>query len=71
MGDKRDKTLKGDVSPAVKFGTCPIKQAIKNMQLDDNKTDDKQAHNPSSLNREKRKYLLFIPESGPMDSQLR
>jgi hypothetical protein len=57
MGDKRDKTLKGDVSPAVKFGTCPIKQAIKNMQLDDNKTDDKQAHNPKIERKENIFYL--------------
>jgi len=71
MGNKKEKNSKGVVSPAVKFGTYPIKQAIKNIQLDDNKTDDKQAHNLSSLHGEKRKYLLFVPESGPMDSQLR
>jgi hypothetical protein len=71
MGNKKEKKLKGVVSPAMKFGACSIKQAIKNMQVDDNKTDDKQAHNLNSLNREKRKYLLFVPESGPLDSQLR
>ena len=70
MDNKKEKILKGVVSPAVKVGTCPIKRAIKNMQHDDNKTDDKQAHNLSSLNKEKRKHLLFVPESGPMDNQL-
>lgn len=70
MGNKKEKNLNGVVSPTVKFDTCPIKQAINIMLVDDDKTDDKQAHNLNSLNREKRKYLLFVSESGPMDSQL-
>jgi hypothetical protein len=70
MGNKMEKNFKGVVSPAVKFGSCPIKRAIKNMQHDDNKDDDKKVQNLSSLNREKRKHLLFVPESGPMDNQL-
>ena len=70
MGNKKEKNLKGVVSPAVKVGTCTVKRSIKNMQGYDNKTDDEQAHNLNSLNREKRKYFLFVPESGPMDNQL-
>ena len=41
MGNKMEKNFKGVVSPAVKVGSCPIKRAIKNMQHDDNKDDDK------------------------------
>jgi len=70
MGNKKEEILKGVVHPAVKVGNCPVKRAIKNMQGDDNKPDDKQTYNLSALNREKRKYLLFVPESGPMDNQL-
>ena len=70
MGNRKQRIPKGVFSPAVNVGTGTVERVIKNIQGDDNKPDEKQAYNLISLNREKRKYLLFVPESGPMDNQL-
>ena len=70
MGNKEKGIPKGVVSPAVNFETGIVERSINNMQGDDNKPDDRQAYYLSYLNKEKRKFLLFVPESGPMDNQL-
>ena len=56
MGNKKEGIQGGVVRPAANAGTGP--------------DDDKQAYNLSSLNNEKRKYILYVPESGPTDDQL-
>ena len=47
-----------------------VKQADKDTLPNSEKSGDAgKAYNLSLLNK-KRKYILFIPESGPMDNQL-
>jgi len=70
MGIKEKGSPKGVVSPAVNAGNGKVKRSINHIQGDDNKPDDRQAYYLSHLNKKKRKFLLFVPESGPMDNQL-
>jgi len=70
MGIKEKKIPKAVVSPAVNVGTGTVERSINNMQGDDNKPDDRQAYCLRCLNKKKRKFLLFVPESGPLNNQL-
>ena len=70
MGNKKEGIPKGVFSPALNVGAGTIERAIKNIQGNEIKPDYKQTYNLSSLNKEKRIYLLFVPESGPTDNQL-
>ena len=70
MGNQKEGIPKGFVSPAVNVVTGSVERSNNNIQGDDNKPDDRQAYHLSYLDKAKRKDFLFIPESGPMDSQL-
>jgi len=70
MGNKKEGIPKGFVSPAVIVVTGTVERSINNIKSDDNKPDDRQAYCLSYLDKAKRKELLFVPESGPMDNQL-
>jgi hypothetical protein len=70
MVNKKKGIPKGVVRPAVNVGTGAVEQVVKDTLSDDSNPDNgKQAYKLNLLNKKKR-YILFVPESGPMDNQL-
>ena len=70
MVNKNKGIPKSVVRPAVNAGTGAVEQVVKDTLSDDSNPDNgKKAYKLNLLNKKKR-YILFVPESGPMDNQL-
>ena len=70
MVNNKKRIPKGFNKPSVNAGIGAVEQVVKDTLSEDNNPDDnKRAYKIDPLNKNKR-YILFVPESGPMDTQL-
>ena len=70
MVDNKKRNPKGLFKPSVNAGLGAVDQVGKDTLSEDNNPDDtRHAYKIDLLNKNKR-YILFVPESGPMDNQL-
>ncbi len=70
MVNNKKRNPKGFFKPSVNVGIGAVEQVVKDtLSEDNNPDDDRRAYKIDILNKNKR-YILFVPESGPMDNQL-
>jgi hypothetical protein len=70
MVNNKKRIPKGLVKPAVNAGIGAVEQIVKDTLSEEKyPVNDRHAYKIDLL-KKKNRYILFVPESGPMDNQL-
>jgi len=70
MINRNKRIPKGFVGPAVNAGTGAVEQVVEDTLSEDSNPDNDKHVYKLNLLKKKQRYILFVPESGPMDHQL-